>query len=111
MLPAAFPSAYYYRIGALVFIFALAVVGLNLLMGFAGQVSLGHAGFLGIGAYAVSVGPAHLGMPPWLSLVAGAIVSGAVAFVVGRPILRARRTLSRRRYARIRFAHRYRANQ
>lgn len=88
VVPAFFPSAYYYRIGALVFIFALAVVGLNLLMGFAGQVSLGHAGFLGIGAYAVSVGPVHVGMPPWLSLLAGAIVSGVVAFVVGRPILR-----------------------
>ena len=36
ILPYFFPSAYYYRIGALVFIFALAVVGLNLLMGFAG---------------------------------------------------------------------------
>ncbi len=30
-------------------------------MGFAGQVSLGHAGFLGIGAYAVAIGPTHLG--------------------------------------------------
>ena len=88
ILPLFFPSAYYYRIGALVFIFALAVVGLNLLMGFAGQVSLGHAGFLGIGAYAVAIGPAHFGVPSWLCLFAGAVLSGAVAFVVGRPILR-----------------------
>ena len=88
ILPAVFPSAYYYRIGALVFIFALAVVGLNLLMGFAGQVSLGHAGFLGIGAYSVAIGPVHFGAPPWLCLFAGAILSGAVAFAVGRPILR-----------------------
>ena len=88
VLPLLFPSAYYYRVGALVFIFALAVVGLNLLMGFAGQVSLGHAGFLGIGAYAVAIGPVHLGAPPWLCVFAGAILSGAVAFAVGRPILR-----------------------
>ena len=88
LLPLLFPSAYYYRIGVLVFIFALAVVGLNLLMGFAGQVSLGHAGFLGIGAYSVAIGPAQFGMPSWLCLVAGAILSGAVAFLVGRPILR-----------------------
>ena len=88
VLPMFFPSAYYYRIGALVFIFALAVVGLNLLMGFAGQVSLGHAGFLGIGAYAVAIGPVHLGAPSWLCIFAGAILSGAVAFLVGRPILR-----------------------
>jgi branched-chain amino acid transport system permease protein len=88
ILPLLFPSAYYYRIGALVFIFALAVVGLNLLMGFAGQVSLGHAGFLGIGAYSVAIGPVHFGAPSWLCLFVGAILSGAVAFAVGRPILK-----------------------
>jgi branched-chain amino acid transport system permease protein len=87
-IPWFFPSAYYYRIGALVFIFALAVAGLNLLMGFAGQVSLGHAGFLGIGAYSVAIGPAHFGVPSWLCLFAGAALSAAVAFCVGRPILR-----------------------
>jgi branched-chain amino acid transport system permease protein len=87
-IPWFFPSAYYYRIGALVFIFALAVAGLNLLMGFAGQVSLGHAGFLGIGAYSVAIGPAHFGVPSWLCLFAGAALSAAVAFLVGRPILR-----------------------
>jgi len=88
LLPLLFPSMYYYRVAALVFIFALAVVGLNLLMGFAGQVSLGHAGFLGIGAYAVAIGPVHFGLPSWLCLLAGAVISGAVAFMVGRPILR-----------------------
>jgi branched-chain amino acid transport system permease protein len=87
-VPWFFPSAYYYRIGALVFIFALAVAGLNLLMGFAGQVSLGHAGFLGIGAYSVAIGPTHFGVPSWVCLFAGAVVSAAVAFFVGRPILR-----------------------
>ncbi len=63
-------------------------MGLNLLMGFAGQVSLGHAGFLGIGAYSVAIGPVHFGMPSWLCLFAGAMLSGAVAFAVGRPILK-----------------------
>jgi branched-chain amino acid transport system permease protein len=87
-LPPIFPSGYYYRVGALVFIFALAAVGLNLLMGFAGQVSLGHAGFVGIGAYAVAIGPAHLGAPSWLCVPAGAALAGLVAFLVGRPILR-----------------------
>src|SRR5262249_19385187 len=89
-LPLAFPSAYYYRVAALVFIFALAALGLNLLMGFAGQVSLGHAGFLGIGGYAGAIGPTGLGLPSWLALVAGAILSGLVALVVGRPILKLR---------------------
>jgi len=88
VLPLLFPSAYYYRVAALVFIFAIASLGLNLLMGFAGQVSLGHAGFMGVGAYAVSIGPSHLGIPSLFSFVLGATVSALVAFIVGRPILR-----------------------
>jgi branched-chain amino acid transport system permease protein len=88
LLPVLFPSAYYYRIAALVCIFALAALGLNLLMGLAGQVSLGHAGFLAIGAYAVAIGPARLGIPSWLCLAGGAALSGLIGFVVGRPILR-----------------------
>ncbi|HZA01804.1 MAG TPA: branched-chain amino acid ABC transporter permease [Hyphomicrobiaceae bacterium] len=88
VLPVLLPSAYYYRVAALVFVFALAAVGLNLLMGFAGQVSLGHAGFMGIGAYAVAIGPAHLGLPSSVSFVIGAGLSALVAFLVGRPILR-----------------------
>jgi branched-chain amino acid transport system permease protein len=88
--PLLFQSSYHYRIGALVLVFALAAYGLNLLMGFAGQVSLGHAGFLGIGAYAVAVGPAQLGLPSWLCLLGGAALSGIVALLAGRPILRLR---------------------
>jgi branched-chain amino acid transport system permease protein len=87
LLPPFFPSTYYYRVAALVLIFALAATGLNLLMGFAGQVSLGHAGFLGIGGYAVAIGPAYLGLPSWSCIIGGAVCCGALAFVVGRPIL------------------------
>src|SRR6266540_1003825 len=72
VLPVFFPSAYYYRVAALVLVFALAAIGLNLLMGFAGQVSLGHAGFMGIGAYAVAIGPTHLGLPSSVSFLIGA---------------------------------------
>ena len=88
VLPFIVPSTFYLRIATLVFIFALAVLGLNLLMGFAGQVSLGHAGFFGIGAYAVAVGPTHLGIPSWAAVFAGAALAGLLAFAVGRPILK-----------------------
>jgi branched-chain amino acid transport system permease protein len=87
-LPYAVPTTYYLRVAALVFIFSLAVLGLNLLMGFAGQVSLGHAGFFGIGAYAVAVAPTHFGVPSFLALIGGVAVAGALAFVIGRPILK-----------------------
>ncbi len=57
-------------------------------MGFAGQVSLGHAGFFGIGAYAVAVAPTHFGVPGWLALLLGVAVAGLLAFIIGRPILK-----------------------
>lgn len=88
--PAVFPSTFYFEIGASIFIAALAVVGLNLLMGYAGQVSLGHAGFWGLGAYAVAIGPTHLGIPPLASMIAGLLLTMLLAWVVGRPILKLR---------------------
>jgi branched-chain amino acid transport system permease protein len=90
VLPLFLPTDFYLRVVALVFINALAVLGLNVLMGFAGQVSLGHAGFFGIGAYAVALGPTYLGLPSWASLIGGTVLSALIAFVVGRPILRLR---------------------
>jgi branched-chain amino acid transport system permease protein len=84
------PSGFHLRIATLVWISALAAVGLNLLMGLAGQVSLGHAGFVGIGAYAVALGPRHLGLDPLTSLGLGLVLAGLLALVVGRPILRLR---------------------
>jgi branched-chain amino acid transport system permease protein len=88
ILPPLLPSGFYLRVAALVYINALAVLGLNLFMGFAGQVSLGHAGFFGIGAYAVALGPAYLGLPSWAALLGGTAMSALLALVVGRPILR-----------------------
>ncbi len=88
VLPLILPSTFYMRIAALVFIFALSVIGLNLLMGYAGQVSLGHAGFFGIGAYAVAIGPTHLGVPSWAAFFVGIALAALLAFLVGRPILR-----------------------
>ncbi len=84
----ALPSNFYFRVAALVWISALAVIGLNLLMGFAGQVSLGHAGFFGIGAYATSILPMQFGLHPLIAAFAGAALAGLVAFIVGRPILK-----------------------
>lgn len=82
------PSGYYFRIGALVWISAIAAIGLNLLLGYAGQVSLGHAGFFGIGAYAVAVLPTHFAVPTLAAVALGAAFAAALAFLVGRPILR-----------------------
>ncbi len=86
--PFFFPSAYYFRIAALIYVNALAVVGIVILTGYAGQISLGHAGFAGIGGYACALAPEYLGVPPFLAPLLGAFISGVIAFGVGRPILR-----------------------
>jgi branched-chain amino acid transport system permease protein len=86
--PLFFPSSFYYRVGTLMFINGLAVTGLVILIGYAGQISLGHAGFCGIGAYACALAPVHLGLLPVVAMLLGALISGALAYLVGRPILR-----------------------
>ena len=88
LAPAVFPSNFYYRVGSLIFVNGLAVTGLVVLIGFAGQISLGHAGFAGIGAYACALAPSHLGLHPGLAMMLGALISGVVAWLIGRPILR-----------------------
>lgn len=88
--PFFFPSGYYYRVGALIFVNGLAVTGIVILTGYAGQISLGHAGFAGIGGYACALAPTHLGLHPSLAVVLGAVISAVLAYLVGRPILRLR---------------------
>lgn len=88
LAPLLFPSNFYYRVGSLIFVNGLAVVGIVILTGFAGQISLGHAGFAGIGGYACALAPVYLGIHPALAAVLGAVVSGVVAWLVGKPILR-----------------------
>ena len=67
--------------------YALTVVGLSLLMGYAGQISLGHAAFLAVGAYTETLLQAA-GWPFWLTLPCAALLSAAVGVIVGLPALR-----------------------
>ena len=83
-----FPSSYYLRVASLIFVNGIAVTGMVVLTGYVGQISLGHAGFIGIGAYACALAPKHLGIPVLLAAVLGAVISGVLAWLVGRPILR-----------------------
>jgi branched-chain amino acid transport system permease protein len=88
VLPFVLPNSFYMDLAIRMAINAVIVIGLNLLIGFAGQISLGHAGFLGIGAYASAVLPTHFGWHPLLAMVAGALVAASVAGLVARPIFR-----------------------
>lgn len=66
----------------------LLALGLNMLMGYAGQVSLGHGAFYGIGAYTTAVLTATYGLSPWLALPCALSLAMLVALVVGLPTLR-----------------------
>lgn len=88
VLPLVVPNSFYLDLAIRMAINAVIVLGLNLLIGFAGQISLGHAGFLGIGAYASAVLPTHFGWHPLLAMGAGAAVTGLLAAVLARPIFK-----------------------
>ncbi len=75
----------------MVSIAALAVIvamGLNLLLGYAGQVSLGHAGFVGLGAYVASILAIKLNINPWLSILIASLLTSIFALIIGYPTLK-----------------------
>ncbi len=69
-------------------IYAFAAIGLSLLLGYAGQISLGHAAFYAIGAYTSGILTVRFGISPWMAIGAGVLLSAVVAFLVGMPSLR-----------------------
>jgi branched-chain amino acid transport system permease protein len=79
-----------YILGMLIFIAlnGMAALGLSLVMGFAGQVSLGQAAFYAIGAYVSGVLTASYGWNGWLSVTAAVLAGATAAFLVGLPVFR-----------------------
>ena len=69
-------------------IFSIVCLGLSLLMGYAGQISMAQAAFFGMGAYTSGILTSRFGVNPWAAMPVGAILTGAVAWVVGIPALR-----------------------
>ncbi len=87
-LPAFLSNPFHYDLATQMAIIAATVVGLNLLVGFAGQISLGHAGFFGLGAYFSGIMTGSYGWSSIPALLVGAVLVGIIAWIVGRPILR-----------------------
>ena len=81
-------SAVYQRLGALVLLSAIGASAWNLIGGYAGQVSVGHAVFFGAGAYAALAGYAQFGVPPIAGAPIGVGVAILVAALIGVPTLR-----------------------
>jgi len=71
-------------------IFAVLALSLNLLLGYTGQLSLGHAAFFGIGAYTSGLSTVKLGCSPWLGLLGALLLPAAAGFVIGRLALKLR---------------------
>ena len=90
ILPFVLPNKFYVDLATRMAINAIIVLGLNLLIGFAGQISLGHAGFIGIGAYATAVLPTHFNVHPLLAMALGALAASLLAAIVARPIFKLR---------------------
>ena len=66
-----------------IYIFAIFAMSLDLLLGFTGLMSLGHAAFFGLGAYSVAVLGAQFGINPWLGVAAGIGIAGCGAALIG----------------------------
>lgn len=75
--------AYWYTMGSYIGVAAVAVLGLVLLTGVAGMTSFGQAAFVGIGAYTTAVLCTAYGASPWLGLLAGLVLSGTSALLIG----------------------------
>ena len=85
LLPSRYPLAL-----AVATSIAVGALSLNLLVGYAGQISLGHGALLGVGAYAAGLASSGAGLPMWLALPIAALVSGLIALIIGFPALRLR---------------------
>ncbi|MDM8536606.1 branched-chain amino acid ABC transporter permease [Desulfobacterales bacterium HSG17] len=81
-------NSYYLQVLTFIGINTLLALGLNMLMGYAGQISLGHAAFYGIGAYTTAILSVTYNLSPWLSLPCAIFLAVFVAFIVGMPTLK-----------------------
>lgn len=86
--PLFFKGGYLMNVFVFIGIHTMLAVALNLLLGFAGQISLGHAAFFGLGAYISGILTTNHAANPWLSMAIAGISVGILAFIVGFPILK-----------------------
>jgi branched-chain amino acid transport system permease protein len=84
------PNNYILGVIILAYVWAIATYGLNVLLGYTGQLTLGHAGFFGIGAYTVGVLTVKYGFPFWPSLFLGVVLASVLGYLIGIFALRTR---------------------
>ena len=84
------PRGYWIRVLTLTLLFAAMAQAWNIVGGLANQVSLGHAAFFGIGAYASTILLVTYGLSPWIGLAIGAVLASVAALVIAVPTMRLR---------------------
>ena len=90
ILPVFVESKYYFIVLNVIGLNTIVVVGLNLLIGFAGQISLGHAAFYGLGSYFSGILTVNYGFPLWPAMLVGMLATGMIAYLIGYPSLKLR---------------------
>src|ERR1700694_2475795 len=90
VFPFVSPNEFYLRLAEDIAIWALAAIGLNLLLGYSGQLSLGQSAFFALGAYGSGIVATTSHWPLWLSIPLGVLVASAAGVVIGLVALRAR---------------------
>jgi len=89
LLPLVFPENYYITVvGVFCAFHIILAVGLNLLIGYCGQISLGHAAFFGIGAYSSGILTTQYELNPWLAIILALVLVFIIANLIARPILK-----------------------
>jgi len=78
-------SPYMLYILNMIGIAAIAAIGLNILIGYTGQISLGHGAFFGVGAYAAAILATRLGLPFYLAIPSAGIITALVGMIFGIP--------------------------
>lgn len=77
------PGGYALHLAIMAALYASLALSLNLLLGYAGQLSLGHVAYFGLGAYAAAILNLRLGVPIWVGLAAGSVLAGLAGAVIG----------------------------
>ena len=91
VLPEGFPlrlGTYRTFQGSMIAMWVIVALGLNILTGYNGQISLGHSAFVAVGGYTAAILMVDYGWPFWTTIIMGGIIAGTLGFLIGIPALR-----------------------